>query len=202
MNREQKFDMEYRPDSYWDTPEAIHVNIKGAFRRSALQLAALSDELDDVPTPLFADELSDEMREFTGSLHPSLMGGEYLSGYRDNEVEIARVSLDSVTADVISIRATPTPDGIHYRVVDEYENHFCLERGQSEVPLTLRELVRLMETVTCEEMESTGLVRHHWDFMLSVAGVDAAIAFVSVSSAYYPDLEDWWESEAQTWGQE
>ena len=69
--------------------------------------------------------------------------------------------------------------------------------------LTLRELVHLMETVTCEEMESTGLVRHHWDFIFrnSAAEIDAVIAFTSVSSAYYPDLEDWWESEAQTWAQ-
>jgi len=203
MKREQNFSMEYRPDSYWDTPDAIHANIKGEFRRKALHSAALSDELEDLPSHIFADDLSDEMRKVTASLHPALMGGEDLPGYQDKEVEIARVSLASVTADVVSIRATPTPDGIHYRVVDEYENHYYLEYDQSEVPLTLRELVHLMETVTCEEMESTGLVRHHWDFRFgnSAAAIDAAIAFTSVSSAYYPDLEDWWESEAQTWAQ-
>ena len=117
MNREQNFGMDYRPDSYWDTPEAMHANIKGEFRRRALHSAALSDELEDVPSCIFADERSDEMREFTASLHPSFMGGEYLPGYRDNEVEIARVSLASVTADVVSIRAEPTPGGIHYQAL-------------------------------------------------------------------------------------
>ena len=35
------------------------------------------------------------------------MGGEYLPGYRRNEVEIVRIELDSTTSDVISLRARP-----------------------------------------------------------------------------------------------
>ena len=50
------------------------------------------------------------------------MGGEYLPDYLPEEVEIARVAMESTTADVISIRAFMEADNlIHYRVVDEYE---------------------------------------------------------------------------------
>jgi len=46
-------------------------------------------------------------REGLGAIHPSFMGGEYLPGYRRNEVEIVRIELDSTTSDVISLRARP-----------------------------------------------------------------------------------------------
>ena len=71
MNREQDFDLDYRPDSYWDTPEAIHANIKGDFRQRAVKDAIAAGELDEVPSPIFADEISDELRHFAGSIHPS-----------------------------------------------------------------------------------------------------------------------------------
>jgi len=46
-------------------------------------------------------------REGLGAIHPSFMGGEYLPGYRRNEVEIVRIELDSTTSDAISLRARP-----------------------------------------------------------------------------------------------
>ena len=75
MNREQDFDLDYRPDSYWDTPEAIHANIKGDFRQRAVKDAIAAGELDKVPSAIFADEISDELRHFAGSINPSFMGG-------------------------------------------------------------------------------------------------------------------------------
>jgi len=40
-------------------------------------------------------------------IHPSFMGGEYLPDYRRDEIEIARIELESTTSDVISVRARP-----------------------------------------------------------------------------------------------
>lgn len=41
----------------------------------------------------------------TSKFHPSFVGGEYLPDYKANEVQIARIELQSTTTDVISIRA-------------------------------------------------------------------------------------------------
>ena len=196
MNREQDFDLDYRPDSYWDTPEAIHANIKGDFRQRAVKDAIAAGELDKVPSPIFADEISDELRHFAGSINPSFMGGEYLPSYLENEVEIARVSLNSVTADVTSIRAIP---GIHYRVVDEYETHYQLKQARSQKPLTMREIIALLDTVERKESDSTGLVRLYWENLEPQFGPEEDVDFTTVSSAYYPALEQWWEAEAAKW---
>jgi hypothetical protein len=73
------------------------------------------------------------------------MGGEYLPPLLEDEVEIARVSLASVTADQTSVRARRIPRGIAYRIVDEYgedgPGYLCarIERA----PLTLAELAAI-----------------------------------------------------------
>ena len=46
------------------------------------------------------------------------MGGEYLPDYLPTEVEVARIDLQSIMRDAISIRACRDPKGIRYRVVD------------------------------------------------------------------------------------
>jgi hypothetical protein len=48
------------------------------------------------------------------------MGGEYLPPLEERETEIARISLASVTADQISVRARHVREGIIYSIVDEY----------------------------------------------------------------------------------
>ena len=71
-------------------------------------------------TGLMQNVLDKAMREAWGRMHPSNMGGEYLPPLRKGEVEIARISLESVTADQISVRARRVRERIRYRVVDEY----------------------------------------------------------------------------------
>jgi hypothetical protein len=51
------------------------------------------------------------------------MGGEYLPTLRKAEVEIARIALDSTTADQISIRTRRLARRIGYRIVDEYPEY-------------------------------------------------------------------------------
>ena len=82
-------------------------NVKGTKRREMIRDFNEQGRLDQLVPVLTADELSDEDREGLGAIHPSFMGGEYLPGYRRNEVEIVRIELDSTTSDVISLRARP-----------------------------------------------------------------------------------------------
>ena len=51
-----------------------------------------------------------------------MLGKEFLSGLKENEVEIARVIMKSTTQDIISIRAKKRKKDIVYSVEDEYNS--------------------------------------------------------------------------------
>ena len=70
------------------------------------------------------------------------MGGEYLPDQKDDEVEIARITIASTTQDVTSVYAGKVDDQIRFRVVDEYGGETLTgpaERASAK-PLTLGEL--------------------------------------------------------------
>lgn len=121
-------DYNQRPSSYWDEEtleQAILTNIKGDFRREEIRKALAAGTLETIPAEILKEALSENVRSFTGRIHPRFMGGEYLPDLEASEVEIARISLQSTTFDVISIRARRTSKGtILYRAVDEYEGEF------------------------------------------------------------------------------
>ena len=127
MNEEnheaQTIDLEFRPQSYfWPLGLEKHLlsRIKGAQRKEALKALLDSGRLDDIPDFLAKSALSEEERRAIGRIHPMFMGGEYLPDMDEQEVEIARISIHSTTSDVTSVYARRTPQGIAYRVVDEW----------------------------------------------------------------------------------
>ena len=81
---------------------------------------------DLIEDELIGAEVSYDLRNSLGAIHPHLMGGEYLPSYLEGETEIARIELQSTTSDVISIRARGQDGIIHYRIVDEYNGEFIL----------------------------------------------------------------------------
>ena len=104
-------DCEFRaPSSYREPPASVLAavlrNLKGSERRAMIRIYFKQGRLDELLPELTCDELNQESRERLGRIHPSFMGGEYLPGYRANEVEIVRMEFRSTTADVVSIRAT------------------------------------------------------------------------------------------------
>ncbi len=143
--------LDWRPANYWDHADpvsALLANVKGEVRRTIVKDALNSNmPLPDLEA-LLQEELSEEERRAWGSCHPDCMGGEYLPGYLPGEIEIARVVFESVTRDVISIRARRRLGGkrILYRVVDEYpeDHHFTFSPRTSAKPLTLRALWKLI----------------------------------------------------------
>jgi len=104
---------------------------------------------------LLVDTLSDEQREDLAQIHPSFRGGEFLPPYAAQELEIARIELQSSTWDVISVRARRADDTIYYSICDEYASQFELCPPLSNVPLTLGELIDLIDHAG--EQESLGL---------------------------------------------
>ena len=126
---------------------------KGTVRRARLQEVREATGFD--PHKLGKEALSDSDRAAWSSVHPSMMGGEYLPDLEPAVVEIARIEMESTTGDVISLRAAPEPSGaISYQLVDEYEQEFSFSPTTTPLPLTFGEIADLLDKATIAgEME-------------------------------------------------
>jgi hypothetical protein len=189
-------DLDFTPAGYFafrDLHLALPSDIKGQARRTlARQLAAEGREL---PRDLAAPELSAEDRQMWGAIHPALMGGEHLPPMKRDEVEIARISLKSVTGDQISVRARRQSDRVVYSIVDEYEGEngdYELHPKTSGKPLSMRQLIELLDRA-CER---GGAVMSPvvWQVEDGTSSIDDMRGFVTVESDFYPDLGAYYEA--------
>ncbi len=81
------------------------------------------------PANLFIENTTEEIRR------PTLDIGEFLPILTNGVVEVARISLASVTGDVISIRLRKTPRKFAVDIVDEYGSVFVgFKRFYYEIP--------------------------------------------------------------------
>jgi hypothetical protein len=124
------------------------------------------------------------------------MGGEYLPDMDEQEVEIARITLQSVTQDVTSVFARREGGRIHYSVVDEYEGTTLSDRKEltSYQPLTLREL----ETFFNDAWDLYECLDISFDNS-NGAPVENLLDFASAGSAFYPQLEELYERRIASW---
>lgn len=199
-------DLSFQPSTYWPAAPSVDEllsSISGEARRAIVRDdPSRSVEPDDF---LIKPTLSEAERRAWGSIHPALMGGEYLPELLEGQVEIARISLASTTGDQISIRARRLPDAIEYAVVDEYETAYVCTPERSIHPLTLGELIELIDgTEHPDDIASGGLVKSHWNFQFdeSMPGYDQipdVPRFTTVSSAFYPELCRYYAEEAERW---
>lgn len=207
--RSAEFDLGFRPASYWDPAgpvEAILQNIKGENRRRMARdfLAGLTpEELGDIDASLLADSLGEDARLRLGAIHPSFLGGEFLPGYIRGEVEIARLVFDSTTRDVISVRARRGRKSgrFRYRVVDEYDTRWEISPASSRLPLTLGQLIRLIDGADGMPPAEPGksYLQMIWDWQLEFQEPEEIVEFVTVESEVYPQLGDWYEAKALEW---
>jgi hypothetical protein len=198
--------LDWRPESYWEWPGVTSPNIGGAIRRTLLHDAVRRGVLEDVPPAMFADTLGPSLREHLGRIHPALMGGEYLPRLRPGEVEIARIVLQSVTLDVISVRARPVGTRIAYRVVDEQAGacrYECRPRTSAR-PLTLQGLIQLLDTCrqcSDDEVFAVGLLEAFWRGC-ELETPEEATAFAVPESSFYQDLDAWYSHRAAVFAME
>ncbi len=192
----EEYDTEYRPKSYFvmDPETAIVSRIKGAARRDTVRLLGV----DGVDADMRSESLSDEERAAVGGIHPSLMGGEYLPDQESNEVEIARVDLDSVTSDVLSLRARWQEGWIQYRFVDEYDSVYEIKPERSKQPLTFGELVGLINSIggSCFPRAVREV---NYSFEWTEHNARACSPFSRFSSDFYPELGAYYQEEADCW---
>jgi hypothetical protein len=204
-------DLDFRPASYWadaDPVSAIVQNIKGQNRRTMARdfiAGDLAKPLGPIDERLLADTIDEGLRTTLGQIHPSFMGGEYLPDYTRHEMEIARIVLDSATRDVISVRARIGRTGarIRYRMVDEYDGTFVVSPASSRRPLSLRQLIALIDTVE-SDMESMGFgfVEDLAAWQLDSLTPHEAARFVTVESDLYPSLGAYYEARLLAWADE
>jgi hypothetical protein len=135
------------------------------------------------------------------SVHPWLMGGEYLPDALTNEVEIARIVMKSVTMDVVSIRARRTKHRIVYHIVDEYTDEereyiFKVSPKTSIRPLRFRQLIAMIDGAA--ENGSVG----HARAVLNDQGYGAPKDiwnFETAASTFYPQLAAWYDECNAEW---
>lgn len=203
-----KYNLDYSPKSYWvfeDLKKKVKATVKGDARR-LLAESALDGMIPYEPWN-FKERLTDEERKAWGAHHPKLMGGEYLPDLEGGEVEIARVSLASVTGDVFSIRARWSRGEIRYSIVDEYSAKYSLSPESSKKPLTMREIIELIDTAMPDERHQLldglydGLVIPplEYNYDAEPLCLESLQRFVRVSSPFYPELEKWYEEVCQEW---
>jgi hypothetical protein len=178
-------DLEDRPQNYFwalDANVRLPSSVSGEARRRLFR--ALIDAGSPVPDGLDAEVLDEEARQAWGRLHPSNMGGEYLPPLRQGEVEIARISLASTTSDQFSVRARRVRECIRYRIVDEYEFRYVCRPASSEGPLSLRELIALMECPS----DGGSIIFPILGMNMRYSTPDAIADFITVTSDFYADL--------------
>jgi hypothetical protein len=196
-------DLDYRPrDYFWATGLKIPLlsDIAGETRRQLVR--ELVEAGRSVPDGLDAAVLDEETRQMWGRLHPSNMGGEYLPPLRRGEVEIARVSLASVTADQISVRARRSGKRIVYCVVDEYGSDiatYVCRPASSVSPHPLRDLIALMESAR----EGGSIIFPILNNLEGGSSTPAELTtFITVTSDFYPDLGRYYRALTDAWLEE
>ena len=200
---DSEIDFSVRPETYWpETPteQTVLAKIPGTVRRKAAE-QAMAEPGDPRIAPvefIFAERLDDEEREAWGQIHPAMMGGEYLPPPEEDEVEIARIDLQSVTADVIEVRARRASDGIHYRIVDEYDDEsyqFVCRPGRTRQPLTMGALIGMIEGACENGIALSPIVGN----IKCGADPDDMRDFVSVGSEFYPQLGRYYDYLIEQW---
>ena len=199
-----QIDQNYRPVTYW--PEALDQEqllsrIQGESRRTIARNILAEEGFTGLNEFLARKTLDDEERRGWGLVHPHCMGGEYLPQLDVEDVEIARISLASTTSDQISIRASYAGKKIRYDVCDEYDSTYELAFTNSEQPLTLGELIALIDgSKDREEGEPGGLLVCHWENMIGWDySPDEAVDFAWIQSAWYPQLAAYYHQVACDW---
>jgi len=199
-----QIDLNHRPNTYW--PEALGQEqllsrIQGESRRTIARDILATKGFAGLNAFFARETLDDEERRYWGLVHPQCMGGEYLPQLGIGDVEIARISLASTTGDQISIRASHAGEKIRYEVCDEYESEFELAFAESKQPLTLGELIQLIDGSRHREQEQPGgLLVCHWENMVEWDySLDEAIEFASIESAWYTQLDSYYAEVASDW---
>jgi hypothetical protein len=201
MPNHSNYDLSFQPNTYWDLRDVLtHVEAKvpGKVRKELIKHALQNGET--VPSEYLKSSLSADLKKSIGSIDPSFLGGEFLPELGENDVIIASINLKSTTSDVIAVIARLTDKGIEYRVEDEYmniypegEEHYKVQPKFSKEPLSFKELINLIDNAR----EGGGLIDCAKNYYPEEP--EEFYDFATAESAFYPQLEDWYDESNNEW---
>ena len=198
----KKINYTYQPLSYWgprNIKSFLLSKIKGEKRRQHLKKIIEEYGEDNLPDiSLLKEKLTEDERDLFGKVHPMFMGGEYLPDTAENEVEIARLIMKSTTQDIYSFRARKTKNKIIYSIEDEYESMFELSIQTSKLPLTLKQMIKLIcESVYPDGMPVYGSARE-WNYDSDLSP-EELWDFETIESSFYNELEYYYDIQNFIW---
>jgi hypothetical protein len=102
---------------------------------------------------------------------------------------------------VISIRVRQSTVGslLRYRVVDEHRSNYLIRPKTSRHPLTLGDLVRLIETARHETGSPLGIALLDHQYHASTLPASIWADFLEAESAAYPQLQDHYRAAVANW---
>ncbi len=185
-------DLRYRPTRYFG-PRRLEAHllaqIQNARVKEQIQAAYDAGHLEEARDLLQTAVRSPEIMHALESVHPSFLGGNYLPPLEAGEVEIARLTLESVTRDVKVAYAKQVNRRIRIRVVDEYDADYITAAPRVVArPLTLGHFARyFVETIHLYDILEMNFVTYR-----EPGGGDpleSALAFFTAQSDFYPNLD-------------
>src|SRR5439155_25975507 len=102
------------------------------------------------------------------------------------------------TEDVISIRAKKDNERIAYFIVDEYETEYNVDPKESEKPLTLAELIAMIDVAKNGESLGTSFTVGNYSGR-SFEDINKIRSFTRVESVFYPQLNLHYEKVLDLW---
>ena len=186
MTHIEKFDLGFRPKTYFaptDLTKHQILQIKDELVRTHLLHLYEAQKIDEIEEVLKSHQDNGDQY---GAIHPAFMGGQYLPDLAENELEIARLMIRSVTYDITTIYARFDNGKIHYRMADEYEGETLVEPSSlvSDKPLSLGEMRDFFLTsyslIECLE----------WNDFLWEGNKSEALDFFEASSDFYPGFHE------------
>jgi len=86
-------------------------------------------------------------------------------------------------------------------MVDEHDGDFELGRKSSVAPLTLRQLIKFIDTTSFDECANVPIGIRECN--LEYGGdIDDLERFITVSSLFYPELEPYYDLMAHQWAEQ
>lgn len=137
---------------------------------------------------------------------PAQLSEEELEELEVPSCTLASIELESTLSDVLSVEALEHPKG-GFRIVavDEYETPFVPAITHTPEPLTLGELLRVLDETAPEgEEEGVAGIGHSFREANAAGGESRAelTGFVRIRSEVYPQLEALDRSRAEQWARE
>lgn len=186
MTHIEKFDLGFRPTTYFaptDLTKHQILQIKDELVRTHLLHLYEAQKIDEIEEVFKSHQDNGDQY---GAIHPAFMGGQYLPDLAENELEIARLMIRSVTYDITAIYARFDNGKIHYRMADEYEGETLVEPTGlvSDNPLSLGEMrdffLSSYSLIECLE----------WNDFLWEGNKSEALDFFEASSDFYPGFHE------------